>query len=197
MSLRSHRLAAGFAACSMTPRSGKKYVDELARCHRIMCVEEQLYAEGKLALTRHDFAVAHALLSEVPKKYKHTEQYVTQCKLYERLCEAGAVHREGTKEMREVLSKILEEPSSGVAINRYTESLLQHGYRSETVTRVTLKDVKRVATLAVMNEAHCAMLRAYAETQTALWERAWVSTLAAIEECGGVAVCMKAVVGGE
>lgn len=179
MSDPSERLVLTLTACSMTPRSGQRYVAELARLRRRR--EEALYAEAKLALAHGNVAAARLLFAQCPRDYKKVTSYRRQCDDFERLCASGLVRRPEAETLREDLAEYLHETS--VVVDRYADALWRKGYRT---VDATLADVEALADDARMRPGHRRRLVQSLEDAVPWWECAWYRGVRAVQQCGGL-----------
>lgn len=123
----STRLLDTLYACSTTPRTALRRVEELRKCTDFF---EPLYAEAKLALVQGDVETALALFLEVPVGYRNADRYVEQCHTYARLCASGVIQRPHTDALRVAIGRILNESPSDTCVSRYAEGLYAKGYRT-------------------------------------------------------------------
>lgn len=178
MDARSERLTATLTACSTTPRTTRRVVDEAVRRF-----EEELhvkmYEEAKLALHNGEHEVAKSLFLQCPDGYRHTATYKAQCDTYRSLCAAGAVVPEDTADLRRALAEVVDSPDP-----RYADALRRHGYTAQALRELDMTQVDAVATAAAMSDGHRAMLARRAEDNTPWLVRFWVHASALIGRCG-------------
>ena len=187
---RSQRLSANLMTCSSTPRTCKRYAEQLAK----MCADhdEHLYAEAKLALTNGDMKAAHTLLSQCSEDFRNTSKYLEQCATYDRLCEQGLIQRKETDGIRIVLASILGEASKSMVVTRYAESLRKHGFRKGTIGDLNLHTVESAIDCAGMQGGHRVRMIQFAEGKMNPLERALCNATRATKNCLEFLLCAKA-----
>lgn len=178
MSFRSDRLTHALVATSTTPRSTRKYLEELAAMPRPEQLTEVLYAEAKRALHNHDVALAAQLLEQCPDTYKHTAKYRKQCVVFRSMHEAGIV----VPGMYDLLRRLL--PAADAAdVHRYAKEMHRRSYAVADVETATSGRMRRMlADLSVKTEDRARLL-AYADDRTSLSERVWCTLHDAVAAC--------------
>lgn len=189
-SSRSDRLTQTLTACSTTPRSGRKYLEELARMIS-PDPNEYLYTEAKLALVEQDVDAARALLDSCPAGYKRVSKYRKQCTLYTNMCDKGLVHRGRTHDLRACLAELCEEDAASLSVGRYTDALARQGYTAAVVRDVNMATMHAVMDAAQMQRGHRQLIEARAEAQTPAVEWVFWKVIASAERCLGVARCLQ------
>lgn len=190
---RSVRLTQTLTATSTTPRSGKRYLNELSKLGANVDTDEYLYTEAKVALGLKDVQVARSLFAQCPPEYVNAQRYLRQCDTYDDLCEQGVVHRASSQELRKCLAAILKESSLSPVISRYAEALHRQGFSHVSVTTATMQTADAIARNAGMHDGHRAQFQAYAQVNTPTQERWSHAFLSALESCLAVARCAKQV----
>ena len=162
-----------------------------------MPLDEHMYAEASLAMSRQQMDVAKELYARCAPDYRRTAEHMKQCEAYEQLLLSGVVQRAETRPIREHLAKLFHEPPHSIAISRYAEWLCRGGYDADTLDRLNLNTVDAAAECARMKEGHRACMIQYAETKMPAFERGLVRVAHAFEKCTGIASCMKVAMGSE
>lgn len=189
---RSDRLSSTLLACSMTPRSGRKYLDDLAAAKTAVDTHNEiLYSEAKWSLLEGDVDAARALLESCPSDYKQTARYAKQCAEYERLRHKGLI-LSSDSEVKDLLSDVLGLDRSSLVLARYADRLARGGYNRRCLEAVTLSTVDAACSVARFSQGHTHLFRLHAEAQTPAPERIVFRIALALERCGGVAKCIRA-----
>ena len=175
---RHERIRATLTASSTTPRSGRKYLDELRNLHEI------LYTEAKLALAAGDTRTAIELLDQCPPGYGNARRYRAQIATYDALCTNGVLERKETADVRAYLSAVLGEDAGATCVVRYADNLTHHGYNLRSLRALTLRGVHTAMDRAEMSDGHRVLFEADATERTPLLERVLATALRAAERCG-------------
>ena len=131
-----------------------------------------LYAEAKLALTRGDMTLAHAMFQQCPDEYRNTAQYLAQCTTYDALLQRGLVHRSETRALREWL---------GVAAER----LHRAGHTAASVQEMALHSGAGVLALVAADAGLYAAVGRYFEANSSALARAANGVDGIVARCGG------------
>ena len=114
---RTGRLTHVLMAASTTPRTTRRYQEELQRMtHTPERRNEVLYAEVKACMNRGDTPAALALLDLLPDDYARVAQYRAQCRTFDTLCRTGVIERSGLSKMRRLLARLLEEEVEATSV---------------------------------------------------------------------------------
>ena len=181
-------------ACSTTPRTTRKYLDELAAlCERVQR-DDVIYAEVKECMASGDVAAALTLLDLLPEDFRNVAAYRRQCRTYDALCRTGVVERTGLTEVRASLARILCEDSSSPALVRYADGLVRNGFNAATVASVTMYTMEEAMDAAGMSDGHRQLFSAHAEWNTPFAARTWVQLLLSLHRCAPLLACVKSTV---
>jgi hypothetical protein len=183
----SERLAVTFTTCTTTPRSGRKYVEELARTYDVS-VHEHLYEEAKLALVQFDIKTARTLFAQCPDDYRNTRAYREKCHRYEELCSEGVILRPELRDLRRAVEAVFCDASQTTAC--YAECLHAAGYTRDAIDTATLWDMADLLELLTPSAGHRARLRAVLTARTSFMDRAAIGLGNAVRRCGGVEKCL-------
>lgn len=180
MAARSERLVQCLTATDLTPRSGTRYVKELANggCD----VQVQMHAEARLALAKGQFEVARALLGECPPGYADVDKLTNRCKVFEALCRVGVAVRPNTLKLRESIAKVIGAHPTAIAVAIYAEDLRAKGFTHVDVDEVTLESVG--ALCKTWQQGHREKVLSRARQNVTLSTRLCVSVGVAWEKCG-------------
>lgn len=191
---RSDRLSSTLLACSMTPRSGKRYLEELAEAKaRVDAQNERMYAEAKWSLLNGDVDSARVLLATCPSSYKRVGRYSRQCEEYDRLREEGVITSRKSGDVRSYLSDLLGEEESSLEVAKYADRLSKGGYNKKSLEAVTLLKAEAVSDLASFSQGHKDLFLLHVDKESPLWERVFVHSVRVLEKCGGVVKCFHSV----
>lgn len=186
----STRLAVKFTTCTTTPRSGRKYVEELARTYDVS-VHEHIYEEAKLALNGFDLNLARTLFEQCPSDYRNTLAYLEQCRKLEILCAEGVVCRPSTRELRCALTALFGGVPHQVAA-QCAERLYAAGYSATAIQSATLWDFEDLNDTLSLSMGYRVRLQTALTSRTSLLDRACIGAARAVRRCGGVEECLTA-----
>jgi hypothetical protein len=182
----SRRVAARLQACSTTPRTRQRYLEELA-CDGAL--HEQLYEEGKLALAAAHVELAATLFAQCPGEYRHVATYQEQCARFMTFCELGIIARDDTAPLRDVVARILGLDTDAIPVVKYSESLRARGYSAVSVEALTLS-VSAPLLALVSDEGHRLLFEQHAVSRSPWWERTAASVERVVARCGGLDRCL-------
>ena len=188
--MRSSRLSLKLTTCSTTPRSGQKFVEELARNH-LYEPHEQIYEEAKLALAKYDTETAMMLFDQCPNSYKNTQRYKKQCGIFKELCHTGILQREQTAELRTELAKIVQESNDSLIVSKYSELMYELGYTANTLKSMTLNDMSHMFSRIRLPCGYKTLIQSHFEKKSDACTRAVFHITRCIERCGGISLCIK------
>lgn len=177
-------------ACSTTPRSGRRLVEELA-CDDGHDLYEQIYEEAKLALVHHDTATASQLFDACPPSYKNTQRYRKQCKVFRDLCRSGVLQRQQTSVLRETIAGIVHEDTNSAVVIKYAELLCDQGYTAATLDSMTLNDLAHFFSQINFPSGYQTLFERHFERRSSCLTRFLFHTLRIVERCGGAQACVK------
>lgn len=189
----SARLAVRLTTCSTTPRSGRRFAEELAHTYGVPA-HHQVYEEAKLALVALDTGVAKTLFEQCPLDYRHTETYIRQCAQLHALCAAGVVRRPETKPLRCVLADVLAVTMDHQSVGCYAERLDAAGYSATAVNACTLWDLDDLCAVLEPSVGHRARLRAFLAARTPWWQAVGITLVHSVRKCGGIHECVATAV---
>lgn len=186
----SYRIQTTLTSSSMTPRSAQNYLAYLATLHNPPS-DEILYTEAKLALGEGDTDTARTLFDQCPVEYKRIKRYMKQLDTYDALCRRGVIDRRDTLDVRVFVADILGEETTGSNVVRYADLLLHNGYNRRSLDALTMSSMECCMEHAEMNDGHRCLFEAAITKRTPCFERAFMTTLRALERCGRVVKCIK------
>jgi hypothetical protein len=186
--MRSSRLTNKLTTCSITPRSGHVFVEELSRNPRCDAYEH-IYEEAKLALLQHDTNAAVMLFERCPPSYRNTERYLNQCKLFSDLCRTGVLQRDQTTSLRETLSAIVCETKESLVVSKYSELLNDMGYTARSFEIMSLRDLPEMFDRVHFAEGYRALIQAHFEKRSDLCTLVVFRITRALEHCSGLHWC--------
>ena len=186
----SCRIQTTLTSSSMTPRSAQNYLAYLATL-RNPSNDEIMYTEAKLALGEGDTDTARTLFDQCPTEYKRVKRYMRQLDTYDTLCTKGVIDRRDTLDVRIFLADVLGEETTGCNVVRYADLLLHHGYNRRSLDALTMSSMECCMEHANMNDGHRCLFEEVIAQQTPWPERAFMTTLRALERCGRVVACMR------
>ena len=157
---RSSRIEAKLTSTSTTPRSGRRFVEELAKANSYK-PHEQLYEEGKLALTNGEVEVSLFLFQQCPPSYKHTARYISQCNLYQKMREKGVLSTGRSIDLRILLSSLFSEKGSSLPVATCAEDLHQKGYTAETIKGMDMWEGQHLLSSLSIQEGYKRTLRSH------------------------------------
>lgn len=184
----SERLTRKLVTCSLTPRSGRAWAEEMA-CTPGSDPRDQVYAEAKLALVSFDFETAELLFARCDPDYRSVRTYRAQCALYRQLCETGVLRRDTTEPLRRVLAEVLGARTDAIGVTRTAELLHGQGHTAETVRALTLWDADRV--LSTLPDGARRVLETYCHRNSGPLERVSHALARAVAACGGWERCAE------
>lgn len=190
---RSDRLTNQLASCTMTPRSGKRYVEKVLTSNRIAVSDpaEFVYSEAKLALCRQDFNTATLLFSQCPPDYKRTARYQDQCSTYRQLTNAGVVQNAQIAPIASFFSKVFEVSNDNITYQKYAAAAYNEGWSLETLESLQLIHVDELSESCGMRAGHYAKLIEFAAINTDNLTKMLYYFSKAAERCVGVSVCLS------
>lgn len=187
-SVRSKRLQSSLMSCSTTPRTTRKYLEEL---QTEMNRNEVIYNEVKEAMAMSDIETATTLMNLLPSNYRNVDKYRAQCLTYDSLCKDGIVERECIMEVRARLADILKEAKASQEVTRYADALVRHGYNVHAVDRCTMADMEDAMSCAKMSEGHRQLFAAFAEKNTPVGFKGWMDFLHSLQKCAPLLACVQ------
>ena len=188
---RSARLAETLVGCSLTPRSGRRYLEEITRGAERASATEHFYTEARLAMLEGDTETARTLFETAGPNFKRAGKYARQCELYDELCRGGAIRRPDEDGMCALLATMLDEPADAIVVYRYAEALRRNGYRTSTVERLTHATADAAIECAGMLPGHRACVLMHVDARSPVLERLFMRVVRACEECAKVSACVK------
>lgn len=188
---RVSRLSGTLTQCSTTPRTTKRYLDELCNQGGGATRDAVLYEEAKLAMASGDMDVATVLLELLPPTHKNTSTYLQQCRTHTQLCKDGILVRDGTSLIQEKLANILNEETNTAEVVKYANALVMNGFNLTNLSGATLYTFEQAADTAEMSEGHRQLFRVFAEGNTPVVARSWMKLLHALNRCAPLVKCMR------
>ena len=186
----SSRMKTTLTSASMTPRSAQRYLAHLSTLPN-PTNHEVLYTEAQLALGEGDTTTARTLFELCPSDYKRVKRYIAQLDTYDALCTHGVIDRRDTLDVRVFLADIIGEESTSTNVVRYADALLQHGYNRRSLDALTMSTMDRCMEHGSMSDGHRCLFEDAIGRRTPCLEYAFMTTLRALERCGGLAKCIK------
>jgi hypothetical protein len=169
--------------CSLTPRSGEKFLEHLARSN-VRDPHRQLYEEAKLALCHQDLETAVALFEQCPSGYENRETYLAQVAVLQRLSRGGIVRREQTESVREFLADVLHVERESRVAGKFAELLNETGFTRAVLEDMTLRDVDALFSRVSFPEGFRKTLESHFAARTGIAERMIVGLSRAVRSCG-------------
>lgn len=187
---RTGRMTNALLAVSTTPRTTRRYMEELENLCQRANRNEVIYLEVKECMDNGDVATALTLIDLLPDNFRNVADYKRQCAVYDALCKNGVVERAGLVQMRRCLSEILYEKSDSQSIIRYADALVLNGYNERSIMTTTMYSMEEAMNVAQMTEGHRQLFATFAEWNTPFTARTWVKLLMSIEKCAPVMACL-------
>ena len=175
---RTGRMTNALLAVSTTPRTTRRYMEELVTLCQRANRNDVIYTEVKTCMENGDVTSALTLIELLPDDYKNVAEYKRQCAMYDALCKNGVVERAGLVQMRRCLSEILYENSESQDIVRYADALVRNGYNEKSVMSTTMYSMEEAMDIATMSEGHRQLFSTFAEWNTQFTARTWVKLVA-------------------
>ena len=191
MSERTARISTSLMACSTTPRTTRRYLDELQNMIQKAERQDVLYSEAKNCMVTGDTDGALTLLRLLPSSYRNVNEYVDQCKMYDTLCRTGIVQRHGCMTIRNLLSSMLSEDRDSHDIVRYADALHRNGFNEQSIRAITITSAEEALDAAEMSDGHRQLFLAYAESNTPWADRTWNTFLNSLQRCAPIVACMQ------
>ena len=177
--------------CSTTPRTTKRYLEELQGTIQRAERNDVLYSEAKNCIQSGDFDSAATLLHLLPYNYRNANGYLEQCTTYDTLCRNGILHRDGCVVTRTILSSILSEDKDAHDIVRYTDALHRNGFNEESIRSITILSAEDALDATEMSDGHRQLFLAYAESNTPFAIRTWNTFIGALQRCTPIVSCIQ------
>lgn len=187
---RTGRMTNALLSVSTTPRTTRRYMDELESLCQRANRNEVIYLEVKACMDNGDVATALTLIDLLPDDFRNVADYKRQCAVYDSLCKNGVVERAGLVQMRRCLSEILYEASDSQSIIRYADALVLNGYNERSIMTTTMYSMEEAMQIAQMTEGHRQLFATFAEWNTPFTARTWVKLLMSIEKCAPIMTCL-------
>lgn len=191
MNNRTTRIASSLMSCSTTPRTTRRYLNELQDMVKQAERRDVLYSEAKNCMLSGDTESAIALLRLLPSSYRNVNAYMDQCTTYDALCRHGIVQRQNCVGLRNLLSEILSEDCNSHDIVRYADALKRNGFNEQSIRYMTVVSIEEALDVTNMSYGHRQLFYAYAETNTPWNIRTWFSFLASLQRCAPIVACIQ------
>lgn len=188
---RTGRMTNALLAVSTTPRTTRRYMEELETLCQRANRNEVIYLEVKGCMDNGDVSTALTLIDLLPDNFRNVSDYRRQCAVYDALCRNGVVERAGLVQMRRCLSEILYEKSDSQNIIRYADALVLNGYNERSIMTTTLYSMEEAMNVAQMSEGHRQLFATFAEWNTPFTARTWIKLLTSIEKCAPIMTCLS------
>lgn len=189
---RSERLELKLIASSITPRSGKTFAEEIARC-KSCDVHQQLYSEAKQALSASDISTATLLFDRCPESYRNTRQYKEQCAVFSDLQRLGILQREETRKIRALLADMVCDSKCSLLVGKYAELVHEVGYTEKSLRDLTLANVNTLFSLVSFPEVYKSQMIRHLDAESSFVMRSRHRVACLLERCGGWRACLQVV----
>lgn len=147
---RSERLTARVLACSTTPRTTQRCIDELDAS--TATPDDVIYVEAKKCMNDADVDGARALLKTLPLNFKNVSKYQKQCQQYETLCLNGVVRPSEHAQLRNYIGTVIKAPTESTVVSTYAERLVRQGF--ECTSSATPYTIDHIISSAGMIPEH-------------------------------------------